>query len=64
MTKTERDNWIANIENSAVAIESEIGSETVVAILARYGARSIEELRSLDLPEVFSEMYAVEADLR
>lgn len=64
MTKTERDNWIANIENSAATIEREIRAETVIAILARYGASSIEALRSADLPEVFSEIYAVEADLR
>ena len=64
MTRQERDNWIVNIENSAAAIESEIGSATVDAILAKYGAKHIEELSTVDLPEVFSEMYAVEADLR
>lgn len=64
MTRQERDNWIVNIDNSAAAIESEIGSATANAIRARYGASCTEEISPVDLPEVFSEIYAVEADLR
>ena len=64
MSKAERMNWIINIENSAAEIESEIGADTVNAILCRYGADSIDEIRASDLPSVFSELYAIEADLR
>ncbi len=64
MTQEERNNWIMNIENTAAFIASEIGDETVEATLNKYGARSIERIASSDLSEVFSELYAIEADLR
>lgn len=64
MTRTERENWIANIENTASFIETEIGSETVNFVLEKYGAKSVEQIASSDLSEVFSELYAIEADLR
>ena len=63
MTREERNNWIVNIENTASFISSEIGDETVAAILYKYGARSIEQIASSDLSDVFSELYAIEADL-
>ena len=61
MTKSERTNWIANIENTASFIESEIGAETVDFVLKKYGAKSIDQIAS---SEVYSELYAIEADLR
>jgi hypothetical protein len=64
MTKSERTNWIANIENTASFIESEIGAETVDFVLKKYGAKSIDQIASSDLAEVYSELYAIEADLR
>lgn len=64
MTKFERENWLINIENSASFIASEIGNETVEATLYKYGARSIEQIASSDLSDVFSELYAIEADIR
>ncbi len=64
MTRDERSNWIANIDNTATFIESEIGAETVNFVLGKYGAASIEQIASSDLSEVFSELYAIEADLR
>lgn len=64
MTREERNYWIMNIENTASFISSEIGDETVEATLNKYGARSIERIASSDLSEVFSELYAIEADLR
>ena len=64
MTRDERNNWIMNIENTATFIESEIGAETVDFVIAKYGADSIEQIASSDLSEVFSELYAIEADLR
>lgn len=64
MTRDERTNWITNIENTASFIASEIGAGTVNFVLEKYGAKSIEQIASSDLSEVFSELYAIEADLR
>ena len=63
MTKRERENWIVNIENTAAAIESQLGSAVVESVFKRYGAHGTWELRSSDLPDVFSELYAIETDL-
>lgn len=52
------------LKNTASYIASEIGEEVVDSTLYRYGASSIEQIASFDLPEVFSELYAIEADLR
>ncbi|RHD22753.1 hypothetical protein DW802_08830 [Ruminococcus bromii] len=62
MTKRERNNWIVNIENTA-AIESQLGSAVVESVFKRYGAHSTWDLCPSDLPEVFSELYAIEVDL-
>ena len=63
MTKRERNNWIVNIENTAAAIESKLGSAVVESVFKRYGAHSTWDLSPSDLPEVFSELYAIEVDL-
>ncbi len=64
MTKYERENWIVNIENSAAAIESQLGSAVVVSVFSRHGAHGIWDLSPSEMPDVFSELYAIEADLR
>ena len=64
MTKDERENWITNIENSASTISSQVGSAVVDGVFQRYSAHSIEDLNPSYLPDVFSELYAIEADLR
>lgn len=63
MTKCEHRNWITNIENSTAAVESQLGSAVVNSVFERYGAHSVEDLNPSDLPEVFSELYAIEADI-
>ena len=63
MTRSERRNWIANIESSAAAVELQLGSAVVNSVFERYGAHGIENLKPSDLPEVFSDLYAIEADL-
>lgn len=63
MTKNERSNWLINIENSAAAVESQLGSAVVKPVFERYGAHSVEDLNPSDLPEIFSDLYALEADL-
>jgi hypothetical protein len=64
MTKDERENWIINIENTASTISSQVGSAVVDGVFQRYGAHNVEDLNPSDLPDVFSELYAIEADLR
>ena len=64
MTNSERENWIINIENTAAFIVSQIGAETVDFVLGKFGVSSIEQIASSNLTEVFSELYAVETDLR
>ncbi len=63
MTDYERKNLIISIENSAAAVESRLGSAVVKSVLERYGAYEIQDLNPNDLPEIFSELYAIEADL-
>ena len=63
MTKSERKNWVINIENSADTVESCLGSAVVESVLERFGAHSLSDLNPTDFPEVFSELYAIEADL-
>lgn len=64
MKRDERENWIINIENTASTISSQVGSAVVDAVFQKYGAKSVEDLNSNDLQDVFNELYAIEADLR
>ena len=64
MTREERNNWVLNIENTADFIASEIETETVNHVFEKYGAKSAEDISDSDLSDVFSELYAIEADLR
>lgn len=64
MTSISNSDYIASIEESASIICSEIGPEVVDSVFQRYGAQCVEGLNPADLPDVFSELYAIEADLR
>ena len=64
MTKSERKNWIINIENSAAAISDQLGHAVVDSVFRRYGALGLWDLNPVHLPDVFSELYTIEADLR
>lgn len=64
MTKNERKNWLINIENCAAVIYAQLGSTIIQSVFERYGAHGTWDLNSSNLPEVFSELYAIEADLR
>ena len=48
MTSYERQNWIINIENSAAAVESYLGSAVVKSVFERYGAHEIQDLNPSD----------------
>jgi hypothetical protein len=64
MNRDERMDWIISIENSAAIISAELGPAVVNSLLARYNARSICDISPSNLSEVFSELYAIEADLK
>lgn len=64
VTKEEHENWIVNIENSASAISSQVGLAVVDEVFQRYGANDIKDLNPFYLLDVFSELYAIEADIR
>lgn len=63
MTKSERRNWIINIESSAAVVESCLGSAVVKSVFERYGAHEIQDLNPSDLPNVFSDLYGIEVDM-
>ena len=64
MTRTEKDNWLCNLENTAGIVGEQIGWEIVSFVLQRYNVTCIEQLNPSDYQNVFSELYAIEADLR
>lgn len=64
MTTSERDNWLININNSAAAVVSQLGSAAVEAVFRRYGIACAEEADDCDLAEIFGKLYALEAESR
>ena len=64
MTKSERNNWIINIENTAAAISNKVGQAVVDSVFKRYGAHGLWDLNPIYFPDVFNELYAIEADVR
>lgn len=64
MENFSRNDYLASIEESASYISAEIGPEVVRSVYQRFGVNSLDEIETADLPEVFSEIYAIEADLR
>lgn len=64
MSSISKQDYINSIEESASIICSEIEPEVVDSVFQRYGAQCVEDLNPADLPDVFSELYAIEADLR
>ncbi len=60
----DNESWRINIENSADFIEEKVGARTVQAIFEKYGATGPDDLSPSHYSEAFSELYAIEADLR
>lgn len=56
-------NYIASIEQSVLIISTELGNRVAESVFERYGAHGIEDLNPSYLPDVFSELYAIEASL-
>lgn len=56
-------NYIASIEQSVLIINTELGNRVAESVFERYGTHGIEDLNPSYLPDVFSELYAIEASL-
>ena len=56
-------NYIASIEQSVLIINTELDNRLAESVFERYGAHGIEDLNPSYLPDVFSELYAIEASL-
>lgn len=52
-----KEDWMTNIENVANTVASNLGSETVNFVFAKYSATDIEDLSERYYSEVFSELY-------
>ena len=63
MSNVSDADYIASIEQSVSVIGTKLDSSVVRSVFERYGAYGIEDLNPSDLPEVFSDLYAIEADL-
>lgn len=64
MSNINNSDYIASIEESVSVISAEFSSRVAESVFERYGAHGIEDLNPSYLPDVFSELYAIEADLR
>lgn len=64
LTENERENWIINIENTASMISFQLGAAVVDRVFHRYGASNVDDLNPSDMSDVFTELYAIEEDLR
>lgn len=56
--------YIISINNAASIISSELGNDVVESVFQKYGAHDTDDLNPAYLSDVFSELYAIEADLR
>lgn len=56
--------YIISINNAASIISTELGNAVVESVFQKHGAHNTEDLNPVYLPDVFSELYAIEADLR
>ena len=64
MTKSDKENWIINIQNAANEVATLFGNDEVTHILKKYGASSIEYLSPCYYAEVFNELDFIANDLR
>lgn len=64
MSNISKQGYINSIEESAAIVSKELDPEVVSFVYQRFGANNLESVQISDLPEVFNELYAIEADLR
>ena len=56
------EEWITNLESVANIVASNLGSDTLNFVFAKYGATNIEDLSESHFSEVFSELYLMSQD--
>lgn len=66
MKNCDKQNLIISIESSIDFIESHLDSadKSIAFILKKHGVRNLEKASIYTLQDPFSELYAIEADLR
>lgn len=66
MKNSDKQSLVISIENSIDFIESHLDSadKTIAFILKKHGVKNLEKASIHTLQDLFSELYAIEADLR
>ena len=64
MANINNSDYIASIEQPVSIINAELGNRVAESVFERYGVHDTESLNPSYLPDVFSELYAIETDLR
>jgi hypothetical protein len=62
MTKLDKQMWQINIENAAVAVAEQYGSEVVESVFRRYDAHGLRDLSSCYYSEVFGDLELIAND--
>ena len=62
MKNSEKENWLINIENTALEVAEIYGADTVSFIYNKYGATNAESLSPSDYDAVFGELYQMAVD--
>ncbi len=62
MTKSERQMWHINIENSAAIVAKQYGNQVVESTFRRYDARGLSDLNPTYYCEVFSDLELIAND--
>ena len=57
-----RQDWRINIENLAVSVSAEYGSEVAESVFSRYGATCFEDLSPIYYDEVFGDLLLIDSD--
>ena len=57
-----KEDWMTNLENIANTVASNLGSETVDFVFAKYGATCLEDLHESNYPDVWAELYFMSQD--
>lgn len=64
MANISNSDYIASIEQSVSAISTKLDSKVAESVFERYEAHGLDDLNPSYLPDVFSELYAIEADIQ
>ena len=62
MTKSDKQMWLINIENSAASVAEQYGNEVVKSVFRRYDAHGLYDLSTYYYSEVFSDLELITND--